>query len=457
MKKIISLFICISALLPMHKTTQAQFSLDAYVLYNNQHFQDTVYICEGDSIQAIALINNLYHSSNFNIPILDSFWLANSNCTISSLCSPTNFPASGLTCWFGSSANTRVLESTVINLENYPTTELFISWDMKYGANQNSSNCESPDEPSEGVHLMWKYADSSNWHQFSGIDSMPSGVYGNSSYHPGSGGYWTPVLGNAATGPYYTWNHYQSKLPIEAMGKRIKIKFFQDLISGNTFDHWGLDNIEIKTNSLYYVEWKVDNIPVSNNYSITSHFPAFGIHNYVFSAIDLNNGNIFIDTIVVIVKPKPTKPFITYMNDSLKAYYLNGIQWYYQNVPIQGAFQNFYIPANNGSYTAVYTNSFGCKSVHSDPIVVYNVGIDDLFEDKDCFISPNPVVNTFKIHSVKKLNKADICNVNGQIIKSLFIDNNTLFDVSDLSDGMYFLIIHTDNELFKMKFVKTKK
>lgn len=455
MKKIITLAIYLSVFGIITKNSQAQFGLTSYVIFNNQYLQDTVYLCEGDSIQAQAYINNIFLSSNFNNAALDSFWISNVSCNFSNLCNPTNFPASGFTCWFGGNAYPRELESKIINLENTTVSDIFISWDMKYGANQNGSNCESPDEPSEGVHLMWKDINDTTWYQFPGIDILPSGIYGNSSYQPGSGGYWTPVGGNAATGPLYTWNHYKSQIPAAAMGKKIKIKFFQNIASGNTFDHWGLDNIEIKMNSSYYGEWKIDNIPVSASMNIPSHFPSFGKHYYVYEAVDLNSGIYLVDTVVVIVNQKPAKPIVYYQNDSLKTFGLNAIQWYYQNNLIPGAFQNYYIPNLNGSYSAVYTNVSGCKSDHSDPVIVYNVGIDENYNNTMCYISPNPVFDHFKINSNKKIKSTKIVNLNGVIIKHLQPENNINYNISELSDGMYFIFIQTDKEIIKLKLIKT--
>lgn len=119
-------------------------------------------------------------------------------------CQPTNLPVEGLVLWIGNNTYSRSLNTKAFNIE----LGAFIEWDMKYGANQNQINCESPDLLTEGIHLQWSMNNGTTWTQFPSVDQAPAGNYGTSSYVNGSVGYWTPVLCNAATGPYCKFNFY---------------------------------------------------------------------------------------------------------------------------------------------------------------------------------------------------------------------------------------------------------
>ena len=65
------------------------------------------------------------------------------------------------------------------------------------------------------------------------------------------------------------------------------------------------------------------------------------------------------------------------------------IQWFLNNVPIQGANSSTFSATQNGSYTCLYTNSFGCSSM-SDSLNLLNVGVNNFSSDFEVLIFPNP-------------------------------------------------------------------
>jgi gliding motility-associated-like protein len=257
-------------------------------------------ICLGDSVDLNSqgtcgfLMNN-----NFNNSTLGNGWSTNVTALWSNPCPPTNLPAQGVVLWFGSNAYPRQLITVGYDMSLGGCT---IDWDMKYGANQNSTNCESPDLPTEGVHLQWSINNGVTWTQFPGVDQAPSGVYGTAGYINGSGGYWTPVSGNAATGPYYQWNHYRNNVPAAASSPNTKFRWYQDIASGNTFDHWGIDNVQIVCPAFAYVEWTYDGMPGPTVYNPPPVKPTTpGMHYYIVTVIDLLSGASASDTIIVNV------------------------------------------------------------------------------------------------------------------------------------------------------------
>jgi len=68
-------------------------------------------------------------------------------------------------------------------------------------------------------------------------------------------------------------------------------------------------------------------------------------------------------------------------------------------------------------------------------------------------ISPNPTQNTLFINTEDQIEQVSIYNISGSLIK--VIDSNTTsIDVTELSKGMYILVVKTDNGIVNSKFIK---
>ena len=238
-------------------------------------------ICKGEPVTLTAagacgyLMNNDFNNGTVGIG-----WSSNAVPMFNNPCPPTNPPASGLVCWIGS-ATTWPRELVTIAYNLSVGSGCVIDWDMKYGANVPSTvNCESPDEPGEGVHLQW---------------SLNGTTYTDINY-------WTPVSGNQATGPYYTWNHYQESVPVMAYSPTTRFRWFQDVTSGNGFDHWGIDNVEITCGGLISnIVWNTGD----TSYSIVV-YPDSTQNYWVMIYDSLYNST---DTVSVIVHDIPTSEF----------------------------------------------------------------------------------------------------------------------------------------------------
>ncbi len=299
MKKLFSLTIIVFIVLFFQLNVKGQFVLTGKI----GNVPTNVYhMCIGDTLDLNSSKSNYLMNNDFNTGTLGPGWSTNVTPLWSNPCPPLNNGASGIVLWFGGSTFPRELITVGYDIHCYK--KCYVEFDMKYGANQNSANCESPDiagtgdinDPAgEGVHLLYS-TNGSTWTQFPGINI------------PGSGGYWTPVAGNAATGPYYSWNHYSNELPIDAISTNTRIRWYQNVASGNVYDHWGIDNVQISCPVQPYVSWSC---PERLGWS----FPGFnpnpfvatqaGVFHYIVSIIDLSNPVNFIcpeiDTVTVIV------------------------------------------------------------------------------------------------------------------------------------------------------------
>lgn len=300
MKKIFVFLFCSISFL---NSSNSQTATNAYIIGNLTN--DTIVICHGDSVELVASIPKFdIINSNFNNSGLDTaVWSGNSTVLWSNPCSPTVLPADGIVCWFGGISYPRELmtksfsTSTAVNCR--------VEWDMKYGANQNQTNCEAPDLPTEGVHLLFSVNNGSTWTQFSGYDQSPSGIFGDTNYINGSGGYWTPAYANAATGPYYSWNHYSSALPAAALSPATKIRWFQDLFSSNNYDHWGIDNVRISCELAPIYSWSNGATGSSSTF-----MPTVNTWHYITITDTSSIPHISTtDSVYIVVKPLPTSDF----------------------------------------------------------------------------------------------------------------------------------------------------
>jgi len=68
-------------------------------------------------------------------------------------------------------------------------------------------------------------------------------------------------------------------------------------------------------------------------------------------------------------------------------------------------------------------------------------------------VSPNPTSSELTITSNEKIEKINIIDLRGKIIKMISQNNNTV-DVSSLTKGMYFLQVHTDKKIVSKRFIK---
>ncbi len=68
-------------------------------------------------------------------------------------------------------------------------------------------------------------------------------------------------------------------------------------------------------------------------------------------------------------------------------------------------------------------------------------------------IYPNPVKDYLTLNSDEKINKATIYNMNGSLVQTLNTSDNKI-DVSNLSQGMYILMVQTDKGITQNKFIK---
>lgn len=87
----------------------------------------------------------------------------------------------------------------------------------------------------------------------------------------------------------------------------------------------------------------------------------------------------------------------------------------------------------------------GSDIVIDDVTVTAGTGISEISQS-DLSIYPNPASNVLYINSIKNIDMIQISNILGENISTIKVNNsNTSIDISNLSDGMYFLTLFDTN------------
>lgn len=153
-------------------------------------------------------------------------WAFTQQATFTNPCSPGG--VDGTThIWMGDQSGVpRTLETLPLNFgPSVAPAGGTICFDMLFAEQGDSSPCEGPDEPDEGVYLQYSIDNGANWITINYFD--PNG--GND-----------PDLVN--------WNNWCFPIPNGALVNGVKFRWFQDADSGAEYDHWGIDNVEIIVN-----------------------------------------------------------------------------------------------------------------------------------------------------------------------------------------------------------------
>jgi len=116
-----------------------------------------------------------------------------------------------------------------------------VCFDLKFAVQSDPSPCEGPDQPTEGVDLMYSIDNGLTW---------VSIFY----FEPDMNGNLNAAYPNA--GDYTAWTNYCFQIPPAAQTANTMIGWFQNASTSLIYDHWGLDNITIQAfDCNYYYVW----------------------------------------------------------------------------------------------------------------------------------------------------------------------------------------------------------
>jgi hypothetical protein len=105
---------------------------------------------------------------------------------------------------------------------------------------------------------------------------------------------------------------------------------------------------------------------------------------------------------------------------------------------------------DTGYFTYSVTDNFGCNYDTTISVVVNNcTDIENILNNKEFSICPNPAKDYIQIQSDKSINNIEILSVDGKLVKQITINNNS-FNISDLDNGVYFVKVgNTINKFIK--------
>lgn len=151
-----------------------------------------------------------------------------------------------------------------------------------------------------------------------------------------------------------------------------------------------------------------------------------------------------------------TKPSISLIGKTLLASSSPNYQWYLNGAIINNETLQLITPKTNGLYTVLVKNQFNCTA-ESDPYdVKFTNGLNTIPQQFTFELYPNPTENIIHV----KLDNFKSTNLNIRIINSLgqyiyikqLENNQSLFDLSSLSEGIYIVQLCEGN-----KFISQRK
>ncbi|MFH2140779.1 MAG: hypothetical protein ABIJ97_00045, partial [Bacteroidota bacterium] len=216
-KRNLAVFIFIGVLFLFNLRLNAQCGVTAAVNVHN--------ICLGDCVNLSATgdCTEYLMDNDFNNGTIGTGWTSNAGPMFTNPCPA---PVDGtIYLWIGPAmSQPRDLTTVPYNI----STGCQICFDMVYATQSQSSPCEGPDLPAEGVHLQYSL-NGTNWVD---INYWPP----DNPNCSGSGGYDACMT---------VWNNYCENVPAAAASPNTQFQWHQDQTSSNSYDHWGIDNVQI--------------------------------------------------------------------------------------------------------------------------------------------------------------------------------------------------------------------
>jgi len=195
-------------------------------------------------------------------------------------------------------------------------------------------------------------------------------------------------------------------------------------------------------------------IPVSDNTSMTSVQNSLPLGDADLSGFALN-GTVsnFVQGNSYGVNTSVVQSGISLIAQNISATY----QWVNctTNQLIPGAVNQSYTPSVNGSYAAIITQC-GISDT-SACFTINNVGLNEIKNDSEMLIYPNPATSSISIKFPvnAEVIQVRIFNLLGELISNKMFEGNEIIvhDISNLSSGSYTVEVKSDNKSWQKKLV----
>ena len=189
---------------------------------------------------------------------------------------------------------------------------------------------------------------------------------------------------------------------------------------------------------------------------------------FMFNGNGLSQSGVYLDTLqsvagcdsivtLSLIVDSLSVPLITRNGDSLQTGNFSSYQWLLNGAVIVGATQQNMMFTQNGNYSVVVTNVFGCSDT-SEAITVTGVGITENGLTTDVKIYPNPNTGKFILEFTnQEINEVEITDVIGKVmLRSINVERQKQFDLEELPAGIYILHITQNHAVKSLKFSVVK-
>lgn len=146
----------------------------------------------------------------------------------------------------------------------------------------------------------------------------------------------------------------------------------------------------------------------------------------------------------------PPTPLIAPNGTVLLASPSPNYQWYRNGVALPGETNQTITISTPGSYTVSTTSTTGCVSFSAP--YQSNVGLSELNES-GLSVFPNPTTGIIEVSGLQENDEVNLFDIQGKKVKVNKIVNDKL-NLSDLTNGVYFLTVARDSNQFYIKIIK---
>jgi len=146
-------------------------------------------------------------------------------------------------------------------------------------------------------------------------------------------------------------------------------------------------------------------------------------------------------------------PSIELIGDTLISSEQYGNQWYKNDVAIQGANANTYIPTEEGRYYSI-VSKYSYTSDKSN-IIDFPLNIESLFQD-NVFVYPNPANSFIKIKFPKSYSDCAIIilDLQGKVLMKRKAESQSEYvDINDYDNGLYLLKMSVKDKIITQKLL----
>jgi hypothetical protein len=200
-------------------------------------------------------------------------------------------------------------------------------------------------------------------------------------------------------------------------------------------------------------QWQLNDVSIAGATDSSYAAPSAGEYKCLITITGGAGSCAVVSDSVALTVYSPPSPAISYNGHVLStAGGFAGYQWYENTISIPGATNAVYLPVSNGTFKVRVTNSNDCSAFATDYDLT-NVGVNEVNNQTEILISPNPATSSLHIES-SVIVDASITDLEGKTVMTQLAAKE--INITNLASGMYFIILSDQqgNRIEVDKFIK---